>query len=100
MDEVINYSINSTFPRTIMTSGSTILAILALYLFGGMVIQSFVSALFIGILIGTHSSYFVSSPVLYYLKLRPSPEKDSVEAWPNPPSSSGGAATATVLGAL
>jgi len=74
MQEVINYSINSTFPRTIMTSGSTLLALLALYLFGGMVIQSFVSALFIGILIGTHSSYFVSSPSLFYLKLRAEPE--------------------------
>ena len=80
MDEVINYSINSTFPRTIMTSGSTLLAILALYLFGGLVIQSFVSALFLGILIGTHSSYFVASPVLYYLKLRQTPEKDTAEA--------------------
>lgn len=71
MQDVINYSINSTLPRTLMTSGSTILALLALYLFGGEVIRSFVSALFFGILIGTHSSYFVSSPSLYYLKLRP-----------------------------
>lgn len=71
MQEIINYSINSTLPRTIMTSGSTLLALLALYLFGGEVIRSFVSALFIGILIGTHSSYFVSTPSLYYLKLRP-----------------------------
>lgn len=71
MPEIINYSINSTFPRTIMTSGSTLLAILALYLFGGEVIRSFVSALFFGILIGTHSSYFVSTPVLHYLRLRP-----------------------------
>lgn len=71
MDEVINYSINSTLPRTLMTSGSTLLALLALYLFGGEVIRSFVSALFFGILIGTHSSYFVSSISLYYLKLRP-----------------------------
>lgn len=80
MEEVINFSINSTFPRTIMTSGSTLLALLALWLFGGMVIQSFVSALFIGILIGTHSSYFVSSPALYYLKLRHKPEEQEVVA--------------------
>lgn len=71
MQDVINYSINSTLPRTLMTSGSTLLALLALYLFGGEVIRSFVSALFFGILIGTHSSYFVSSISLYYLKLRP-----------------------------
>jgi preprotein translocase SecF subunit len=71
MRDVINSSINSTLPRTIMTSGSTLLALLALWLFGGEVIRSFVSALFLGILIGTHSSYFVSAPSLYYLKLRP-----------------------------
>lgn len=70
MRDIINYSINSTLPRTVMTSGSTILAISALWLFGGEVIRSFVSALFIGILIGTHSSYFVSAPSLYYLNLR------------------------------
>ena len=50
------------------------LALSALYLFGGEVIRSFVSALFFGILIGTHSSYFVSTPSLYYLKLRPDRE--------------------------
>lgn len=71
MPEVINHSINSTLPRTLMTSGSTLLAILALWLFGGEVIRSFVSALFLGILIGTHSSYFVSAQALYYLRLRP-----------------------------
>ncbi|HEY8964497.1 MAG TPA: protein translocase subunit SecF, partial [Alphaproteobacteria bacterium] len=67
--------INSTLARTIMTSGSTILALLALWLFGGMVIRSFVSALFVGILIGTHSSYFVSANTLYYLKLRRGPDQ-------------------------
>jgi len=74
MEEIINFSINSPLPRTIMTSGSTILALLALWLFGGMVIRGFVSALFVGILIGTHSSYFVSANTLYYLKLRRAPE--------------------------
>lgn len=76
MPEIINFSINSTLARTIMTSGSTILALLALWLFGGMVIRGFVSALFIGILIGTHSSYFVSANTLYYLGVRRAPEKD------------------------
>lgn len=71
LPDVINVSINQTLPRTIMTSGSTILAILALWLFGGEVIRSFTSALFFGILIGTHSSYFVSAQSLYYFRLRP-----------------------------
>lgn len=80
MPDIINYSINSTLPRTIMTSGSTLLALAALWLFGGDVIRSFTSALFFGILIGTHSSYFVSSSSLYYLKLRPDPDKPGAEA--------------------
>lgn len=71
MPDIINLSINQTLPRTVMTSGSTILAIFALWMFGGEVIRSFTSALFVGILIGTHSSYFVSSQALFYLKLRP-----------------------------
>lgn len=74
LPDIINISINGTLPRTVMTSGSTILAILALWLFGGEVIRSFTSALFFGILIGTHSSYFVSSQALYYLRLRPKPD--------------------------
>lgn len=73
MQDIINYSINSTLPRTLMTSGSTLLAVFALWLFGGEVIRGFVSALFLGLLIGTHSSYFVSSNALYYLRLRPQP---------------------------
>jgi preprotein translocase subunit SecF len=76
MPEIINLSINQTLPRTVMTSGSTILAIFALWLFGGEVIRSFTSALFFGILIGTHSSYFVSSQALFYLKLRPNASGD------------------------
>lgn len=76
MPEIINMSINQTLPRTVMTSGSTILALAALWLFGGEVIRSFTSALFFGILIGTHSSYFVSSQALHYLKLRPVPLGD------------------------
>ncbi len=79
MQDVINASINSTLSRTLMTSGSTLLALLALWLFGGEVIRSFVSALFLGILIGTHSSYFVSAPSLYYLKLRKSSGKSALE---------------------
>ncbi len=84
MPHIINLSINQTLPRTVMTSGSTILAIFALWLFGGEVIRSFTSALFFGILIGTHSSYFVSSQALFYLKLRPNVTGgDEAEAEPS-----------------
>jgi len=82
MPDIINLSINQTLPRTVMTSGSTILAIFALWMFGGEVIRSFTSALFVGILIGTHSSYFVSSQALFYLKLRPDTSTTDSEGEP------------------
>lgn len=80
MDDVINLAINQTLPRTIMTSGLTLLAVIALWIFGGEVIRSFVAALFFGILIGTHSSYFVASPALYYLHLRRNKTNNGNEA--------------------
>jgi preprotein translocase SecF subunit len=68
--ELLNGSINETLSRTIMTSGTTILALVALWLFGGEVIRGFVYALIFGIGIGTFSSIFVASPVLMYLNIR------------------------------
>lgn len=68
--DMINLSINQTLNRTAMTSLTTLLALLALYLFGGDVIRGFVAALFFGIAIGVHSSYFIACPPLHYLKVR------------------------------
>lgn len=68
--ELINKSINETLSRTIMTSLTTILALLALWIFGGEVIRGFVYALIFGIFIGTFSSIFVASPVLIFLNIR------------------------------
>ena len=67
-DEVINISLNSTLSRTLMTSLSTLLALIALLTFGGIVISSFIIALIWGVLIGTYSSIYVASPILTYLK--------------------------------
>ena len=67
-DEVINISLNSTLSRTLMTSLSTLLALIALFTFGGIVISSFIIALIWGVLIGTYSSIYVASPILTYLK--------------------------------
>ncbi len=53
-----------------MTSGTTLLALLALYVFGGEVIQGFIYALIFGILIGTYSSVFVAAPVLLITNLK------------------------------
>jgi preprotein translocase subunit SecF len=61
---IINSSINETLSRTILTSGTTLLVVLALFLFGGGVIHNFAFALLVGIGVGTYSSVFVASPVL------------------------------------
>ena len=65
-NSVINLSINETLSRTILTSGTTLLVVLALFVFGGGVIHNFAFAMLIGILVGTYSSIFVASPVLIF----------------------------------
>ena len=59
--EVINASINQTLSRTIMTSGTTLLVVIALYVWGGELIHGFATALIVGIVIGTYSSIYVAS---------------------------------------
>ncbi|MBT5374457.1 MAG: protein translocase subunit SecF, partial [Rhodospirillaceae bacterium] len=71
MLELLNLSINQTLARTTMTSVTTLLALVALYIFGGAVIHDFVLAMMWGVFIGTYSSIFVAAPLLIKLKLRP-----------------------------
>jgi preprotein translocase subunit SecF len=71
MGELINISINDTLSRTVMTSGTTMLASLSLAIFGGEVLRGFSVALVFGVVVGTYSSIFISAPALIYLKLRP-----------------------------
>jgi preprotein translocase subunit SecF len=65
--EVMNVSINQTLSRTIMTSGTTMLVVVALFIFGGQVVHGFALALIVGILIGTVSSIYVASPLALWL---------------------------------
>jgi preprotein translocase subunit SecF len=69
---VVNRSINETLSRTILTSGTTLMVVLALFIFGGGVIHNFAFALLVGILVGTYSSIFVASPVLIFWENRKS----------------------------
>jgi preprotein translocase subunit SecF len=62
--EVVNSSINQTLSRTILTSGTTLIVITALFILGGGVIHDFAFALMVGVVVGTYSSIFVASPVL------------------------------------
>ena len=64
--EIINRSINETLSRTIMTSGLTLLSVVALYTVGGSVIHNFAFVLMAGIIVGTYSSIFVASPILIF----------------------------------
>lgn len=67
---VVNRSINNTLSRTIVTSGTTLLVVAVLFIFGGEVLRGFAFALIIGILIGTYSSIFVASPIVLELRER------------------------------
>jgi len=68
--EMINVSINQVLSRTIMTSLTTLLAILAIFLLGGEVLRDFSLALMLGIVVGTYSSVFVASPLVYEWRMR------------------------------
>jgi preprotein translocase subunit SecF len=70
IDELIDVSINAVLARTIMTTSTTVLALLALVIFGGHVIQSFSYAMMFGIIAGVYSSIFICSPILIYLGMR------------------------------
>lgn len=72
INEVIDMSINDMLARTLMTSLTTLLALIALYIFGGEVIRGFAFAMIWGVLIGTYSSIFIASPMLIFLSLRSS----------------------------
>ena len=70
ISDMLDISINTTLSRTIMTSLTTFLALVALVLFGGHVIQSFSLAMMFGVVVGTYSSIFIAAPVLIYLGVK------------------------------
>lgn len=67
---LVNRSINETLPRTVLTSGTTLVVLLSLLFLGGAVIQDFTIVLILGVLIGTYSSIFVASPALLEIQNR------------------------------
>ena len=70
VSDILNLSINKTLSRTTVTSGLTLLSVVALYIFGGEVLRGFSLAMIWGICIGTYSTIFVASPTLIYMHLR------------------------------
>lgn len=71
LPDLLDRSINETLSRTVLTSITTLLALISLYVFGGEVIRSFTLAMIFGIVIGTYSSIFLAAPFLILFKLRP-----------------------------
>jgi preprotein translocase SecF subunit len=70
LESVLNQSMNQTLSRTILTSVTTLIALLALYIFGGEVIRGFTFAMIWGIVIGTYSSICIAAPILQHLGVK------------------------------
>jgi preprotein translocase subunit SecF len=68
IETIINRSINQTLSRTVLTSGATMLVVIALFILGGEVLNTFALTLIIGIVIGTYSSIYVASPIIVIWK--------------------------------
>lgn len=70
LKDVINTAVNETMSRTLITSSTTLAVMIVLAIFGGAVIQGFIYAMIVGIVIGTFSSIYVSAPLLLYMGIR------------------------------
>ena len=70
LEELLNLSLNETLSRTMLTSVTTLLALLTLYFFGGQVIKGFSFAMIWGVVVGTYSSIWVAAPLLVRMQLR------------------------------
>jgi preprotein translocase subunit SecF len=70
LPDVINRSVNQTLSRTLLTSGLTMITVLALLFLGGEVIFSFSAAMAIGIVIGSYSSIYIAAPIMLLLERR------------------------------
>ena len=75
LKSTINSALSSTMMRTLNTSGTTLITLLAIFIFGGEAIQGFVFALIIGIVVGTYSSLFIASPLAYDMQRRKAKKK-------------------------
>ena len=70
LNDVVNISLNETLNRTVITSLTTMMVVVILFIWGGKVINLFAFALIVGVFIGTYSSLFVASPVMVYFEKR------------------------------
>ena len=76
LEDVINLSINEILSRTILTSGTTLFVVLALFFLGGAIIHDFAFGILVGVLVGTYSSIYVASPLLLQMSVKPPAPKN------------------------
>ena len=69
ISDITNLSINETLSRTIITSVTTLLALLSIYLFGGEILKGFSLAMILGVIFGTYSSIYIANPILVVLNV-------------------------------
>ena len=69
INQISNLAINETLSRTIITSVTTLLALMSIFILGGEILKGFSFAMILGVIIGTYSSIFVAAPILKYLKV-------------------------------
>ena len=67
--DLTNISINETLSRTIITSATTLLALLSIFIFGGEILKGFSFAMILGVIIGTYSSIYIANPILVMLNV-------------------------------
>jgi preprotein translocase subunit SecF len=70
LDKIVNTSVNQTLGRTLLTAGTTLFAVLALYLFGGEVLRGFAFAMLVGVITGTYSTVFIAAAIAIILSRR------------------------------
>jgi len=90
LDQLLSLSLNETLSRTLLTSFTTLLALLVLFFFGGQVIKGFSFAMIWGVVVGTYSSIFIATPLLIFMKLRASVFAGDLDEEPGRPAASGG----------
>ena len=82
ISEISDTSTKETLSRTLITSVTTLLALLSIYIFGGAILKGFSFAMIIGVIVGTYSSIFIATPILNYTKVNQKTvlkDKDSIE---------------------
>jgi preprotein translocase subunit SecF len=80
LDQIVNIAVNQTMSRTIITSGVTFHAVLALYVFGGEVLRGFAFTMLVGVITGTYSTIFIAASIAIILSRRSSPTVSTVTA--------------------